>query len=210
MDNKNYIEENKKTFLDLVNSISKDRLSDTNKERLISWLETKSDFFVAPASTKYHGSYDGGLCLHSLDVYYTLKKLVEIFIPKKNRYNDDTIKIVGLFHNISKANFYEKYSKNIKDSSGKWISVEEYKVRDPSNRFIFGSSEQTSEFMIGNFIDLTIDEQVAILHHLGGQGFDSTQTDMSIIWNNYPLALLLHEADLTSSYILEGSQKNEQ
>ena len=58
------LEANKLRFL----SILRDKVHRDGIENLIQWLED-SDFFVAPASTRFHGNYDGGLCEHSLNVY---------------------------------------------------------------------------------------------------------------------------------------------
>lgn len=203
------IEENKKTFLSLVNSITRN----FNKEKLIKWLE-ESDFFIAPASTKYHCSYAGGLCEHSLNVYYSLKALCETFAvtygednTPKSIYSDDTILICGLFHDISKANFYEKYNRNVKnEATGKWEQVQEYRTKDSDNRFIYGNHEETSEFMLRTFIPLEVEESVAILYHMGGTGFDSSQADLSTIYNKYKLACLLHMADLGSTFLLEKTK----
>lgn len=191
------IEQNKQEFLFLINSIERE----FDKERLVKWLE-RSDFFIAPASAKYHGSCKGGLCEHSLNVYYSLLSLRDKFLP--NSINDDSLKIVGLLHNASKANYYETYFRNVKDENGKWIQVQEYKVRD--DRFIYGSQEQTAEFMVSTFIPLEVQERVAILHQLGGQGHDSTQVNMGTIFGEYPLATLLHTADLLSTFILENEK----
>ena len=61
---KEQLEQQREEFLTLCrNNIHRDGLED-----LLSWLQ-KSDFFTAPASTKYHGAYEGGLCEHSMDVY---------------------------------------------------------------------------------------------------------------------------------------------
>ena len=204
------IERNKKEFIDLINSIQRD----FNKEKLIDWLENKSDFFTAPATTKYHGSYEGGLCEHSLNVYYALRNLNYGYMPElcqteeeikqdihKYKYDEDTLKIVGLLHDISKANYYEKYQKNVKDKNGNWTQVEEYKVKE--DRFIFGSDEQTADFMVSTFIPLTLDEHIAILHKTGGRAFDATQTSIPTIFEHCELAVLLNCADLLSCYILE-------
>lgn len=204
---KERIEANKKEFIELINSITRE----FDKDRLIDWLENKSDFFSAPASTKYHESHEGGLCDHSLNVYYCLRNLVESYksyftYTDENgnsvcRYDDDTLRIVGLLHDISKANYYERYSRNLKDASGNWTQVWEYRVRD--NRFIYGSDEQTAEFMVSTFIPLTVDEKIAILHKSGGRAFDSTQTSIPTIFEHCSLAVLLNVADLLSCYILE-------
>ena len=203
------IERNKQEFINLINSITRE----FNKDKLIEWLE-KSDFFTAPATTKYHGSFEGGLCEHSLNVYYSLRNLNYGYMPElvatseeieqgihKYKYDEDTLKIVGLLHDISKANYYEKYFRNVKDETGSWTQVEEYKVKD--NRFIYGSDEQTADFMISTFIPLTVDEHIAILHKSGGRAFDSTQTSIPTIFEKCELAVLLNCADLLSCYILE-------
>ena len=216
---------NRERFIELINSITRESFTQEAKDRLIAWLDERSDFFVAPASTKYHGSCEGGLCEHSLRTYEALHALADQFLvdTKEERdadgevtgyqitphYDEDSLKIVGLFHDIAKANFYEKYSRNVKDESGKWVAVQEYRTIAAEKRFIFGSQEQTSEFMLRCFIDLTVEESVAILHHLGGKGYDSTQVDMSLIFSRYPLALMLHTADLISTYYIENREKED-
>ena len=203
------IERNKQEFISLIYSIERE----FNKDRLIEWLENKSDFFTAPASSKHHGSYEGGLCDHSLNVYYSLKSIALSFLSydldqegnAHFKYSEDTFKIVGLLHDISKANYYEKYYRNVKDEKGNWVQVPDYKVRE--DRFIFGSKEQTAEFMISNFIPLTVEERIAILHSSGGQAYDSTQTNIGTIFGKSNLATLLHTADLLSTFVLENDKR---
>lgn len=212
---KEQIEQNKQTFIELINSIERE----FNKEKLINWLEN-SDFFYAPASTKYHSNFEGGLCNHCLSVYYSLEALCNTFASESKyitledgsqkeeitcRYDKDSIIIVALLHDLSKANFYEKYNRNVKNEvTGKWESVEEYRTIDVQKRFIFGNHEETSEFMVRSFIPLKVEESVAILHHMGGAGHDSSQTDLSVIYSKYNLAALLHTADLLSTFVLNS------
>lgn len=212
---KEQIEQNKQTFIELINSIERE----FNKEKLINWLEN-SDFFYAPASTKYHSNFEGGLCSHCLSVYYSLEALCNTFASESRyvtledgsqkeeitcRYDKDSIIIVALLHDLSKANFYEKYNRNVKNEvTGKWESVEEYRTIDVQKRFIFGNHEETSEFMVRSFIPLKVEESVAILHHMGGAGHDSSQTDLSVIYSKYNLAALLHTADLLSTFVLNS------
>lgn len=212
---KEQIEQNKQTFIELINSIERE----FNKEKLINWLEN-SDFFYAPASTKYHSNFEGGLCSHCLSVYYSLEALCNTFASESRyvtledgsqkeeitcRYDKDSIIIVALLHDLSKANFYEKYNRNVKNEvTGKWESVEEYRTIDVQKRFIFGNHEETSEFMVRSFIPLKVEESVAILHHMGGAGHDSSQTDLSVIYSKYNLAALLHTADLLSTFVLNN------
>lgn len=203
------IEQNKQTFLELINSIERP----FDKEKLIKWLNS-SDFFLAPASTKYHCSFAGGLCQHSLNVYYSLDALCNTFATEldengnpKCKYSKDSIIICGLLHDISKANFYEKYNRNVKnEQTGKWEQVEDYRVKDADSRFIYGNHEETAEFMLRTFLPLEVEESIAILYHMGGTGYDSSQTDLSVIYRKYNLPCLLHLADLASTFLLEGNK----
>ena len=201
------IADNKSKFIELVNSIEREGFL---KEQLLAKLEN-SDFYYAPASTKYHGAYRGGLCEHSLNVYYNLVKLNEI---KNSNISEDTLKIVALFHDLSKMNLYETYFQNKKnyhaggskhDEGGAfdWEAVSAYKVKEASDRFIFGSHEQTSEFMLRSYCPLTYEESIAVLHHHGGMGWDSAQDNITEVFNRYPIATLLHIADMIATFLDE-------
>ena len=190
------IQQNKERFIELIKSI---KTEGADIEGLLRWLD-KSDFFKAPSSTKYHCAYEGGLCEHSLNVYDSLIKLVPQFGVE---YPEDSLKVVALLHDIAKANFYESYQRNVKDETGKWIQVEEYKVREPEDRFIYGNHEQNSEFMIHTFFPLSVEESTSILHHHAGMSWDSAKDELSVVYNKYPLAVLLHMADLAACYITE-------
>lgn len=202
---------NREEYLQLIKSIKREG---ANIDALVQKLEN-SDFFTAPASTKFHGAYKGGLCEHSLNVYYNLVKLVN---SKEGLdeccYKDDTLKIVALLHDISKMNTYEQYVKNTKvycssiesklyDELGnfKWVPSLEWKTRE--NKFTFGSHEMTSEYIARQFIPLTLDESVAILHHMGSMAWDSAKDNIGEVFNQYSLALLLYMADMLSCYIDE-------
>lgn len=203
------IKYNEETFIELLGSIEREG---ADIEGLIKKLKN-SDFFTAPASTKFHGAYKGGLCQHCLNVYYNLVNQVKLFENLDECcYDKNTIKIVALLHDMSKMNYYEVTSKNKKiycedgdkrDELGrfKWISECGYKKRDKV--FTYGNHEANAEFMVRHFIPLTIDESVAILHHMGGMSFDSSQENIGEIFNEYQLSLLLHIADMQSSYINE-------
>lgn len=220
------IEANKEKFLELIRSIERE---DFDKEGLEKWLTTRSEFFTAPASARYHLNEPGGLCQHSLNVYNALCSLCDQYgvaydlnpdfdeelgetednvkyIPHQ-MYSPDTLKILGLLHDISKANLYEKTTRNKKvknpDGTFSWVSEDGYAVKQAQDRFIYGNHEETSEFMIRSFGRLEIEESVAILYHHAGMGFDSTKADIGEIYSRYPLAMLLHTADMLSSFIIE-------
>lgn len=196
---------NKQKFIELVKTINR---PGAMIEDLISKLEM-SDFFTAPASTKYSGAYKGGLCAHCLRTYENMKNLVLIKNPP---IPIESIIIVSLFHDFYKMNFYETYYQNKKvystvgskrDEGGNydWKTVSAYKVKETEDRFLYGNNEMTSEFMIRCYIPLTLEESVAILHHMGGKGFDSVDDSIPEIFERYPLALYLHMAEMMSSYI---------
>ena len=131
-------------------------------------------------------------------------------------FDEDSLLICGLLHDISKMNFYEVTSRNEKvysengsksDSLGRfeWQASLSFKVRDAENRFIYGNHEETSEFMIKSFIPLTVEESVAILNHHGGKGFDSIPIQtISDKYNKYVLSPLLHTADMLATYLDEN------
>lgn len=216
------IEKNKQEFIELINSIERE----FNKEKLINKL-LNTDFFTAPASAKYHLNVEGGLCQHSLNVYNNLKALVELkgFTktdegePKeqiKEIISDDSIKIVALLHDISKINTYKIGYRNVKvycdsgtkeDGNGKfsWVTEKQYEYVDDNERFIYGSHEDTSEFMVGCFIPLTVEESIAIKNHHGAFNTDdlSRKKTLGLIFERYRLAVLLHLADSMSTYIDE-------
>jgi hypothetical protein len=163
-------------------------------DRVIKFLES-SDFFEAPASTRYHGNYKGGLAEHSLNVY-------EIFKKKNIEYDfglsDDTVKITTLLHDICKANFYTVSSRNMK-KDGKWIQVPYYAVDD---QVPFGHGEK-SVIMLQQFIKLSREEVIIIRWHMGGYEPSQNYNSISKAWNICKAGCGLHTADLESSYILE-------
>lgn len=203
------IADNKKRFIDIVSQI---KLETVNVPQLLQYLEG-TDFYTAPASTQYHCGYKGGLCQHSLNVYYALTQLANTFTP--NMYSVDSLILVGLFHDLSKTNFYEPYVMNKKiygpqgtkhDNLGTfdWIAEEHFKVKDAKERFLAGTHEENSFILLSQFAGLSIEEISAILWHHGGVGNGANVgPDLTGVYNRYPLATLLHMADMTATYILE-------
>lgn len=208
------MEKNKEEFMSLIESLKDLRDEEwlnTSRFDLLKDFLDKSDFFSAPASSKYHGSYEGGLCEHCLQVYHTLKELVRL---KGLSIGEDSIIICGLLHDFAKVNTYAKVAMNKKvyhdngtrqDDLGKfdWTTTLGYKV-DHDRKFVYGNHEETCEYMIRYFLPLKRDESVAILHHHGGMGFDSTKLNITEVYNHYPLACLLHSADLLCTFIDQG------
>lgn len=170
-------------------------LKSTNREgmdNLIDFLN-KSDFFTAPASTRFHGNYAGGLLEHSLKVY-------EIFDDKikKIGFNtpDETIKIAALLHDICKTNFYKTDYRNAKNAKGEWEKVPYYTIEDT---IPYGHGEK-SVMMLTEYIKLTNEEKYAIRWHMGFSEPKELYGTLGEAYKKYPIALLLNEADLEATY----------
>ena len=152
-------------------------------DKLLAWLE-KSDFFTAPASTRYHGAYEGGLVEHSLNVY---EQLV-------NGNPTETNAIVSLFHDLCKTDYYTVSTRNVKEN-GVWVQKPYYTVDD---KFPYGHGEK-SVFMIERFMRLTNEEAFAIRFHMG----EYSDPNTGKAFEKYPLALLLHQADERATFMME-------
>ena len=204
------IEANKIEFLKLIAEID---IEGADTQGLVDFLDG-ADFFSAPASTQYHCNYKGGLCEHSLHVYHNLVLLAEQYKDFIPEYEKSTFIVLGLLHDISKTNFYEVYVANKKiysekgtkhDNMGKfdWFAEEAFKVKDVHDRFIAGTHEVNSMFLVGRYIPLTLEENLAIMHHQAIPSEGQPIRDMSAILNKYPLITLLQMADYISTFIQE-------
>ena len=172
-------------------------------EEFLEWL-SGPDCFTAPASTRFHLSEPGGLCQHSLNVYGRMIQLVRAVCPDDAANMERTAGIVSLLHDVCKAGFYGTEMRNKKDESGKWIQVPFYTVDD---KFPYGHGEK-SVFLIERFMRLTTEEAVAIRWHMGG--FDESvrggSYSVGAAYDKYPLALLLHMADMMASHFDEAKE----
>jgi len=179
----------KDKFLEILKTVKRDGIYE-----LINFLE-KSDFFKAPASTRFHGDHEGGLVEHSLKVYEILKHKVEnsimpIEIP------EESIIIIGLLHDICKTNFYKVDYRNAKNALGVWEKVPYYTIDDT---IPYGHGEK-SVMMITEYIKLTNEEKYAIRWHMGFSEPKEQYGTLGQAFKKYPLALLLHEADMEATY----------
>lgn len=179
----------KERYLELLKTIKREGMED-----LIKYLEN-SDFFTAPASTKYHGDYEGGLLEHSLKVYDILCEKVKNSEIDIN-VSEDTIKIVALLHDICKTNFYKIDYRNAKNALGVWEKVPYYTIEDT---IPYGHGEK-SVMMITEYIKLTGEEKYAIRWHMGFSEPKEVYTSLGAAIKKYPLVLLVHEADLEATY----------
>lgn len=184
------IQENKELFIDILGKVERPGM-----DKLLSWINS-SDFFVAPASTMFHGNYAGALCEHSLNVY-------KLFKEKNERYDlglsDDSVAIMALLHDLCKANFYKPSSRN-KKIDGQWKAIPWYDIEDS---FPMGHGEK-SVIMIQQFIKLTGEEMLGIRWHMGAyECTDTGNKAMHSAWDKFKSGPCLHTADLEASQLLE-------
>lgn len=182
------MEENKKEFIELLKSVGRAGIND-----LINYLENETDFFISPASSKYHLSFPGGLLQHSLNVYKILKEEL-----KNTKYDDNTIKLVSLLHDVCKANYYKLDYKNAKINN-EWKQVEYYTVDD---QLPLGHGEK-SVMIVSDFIYLTREEKLAIRWHMGAFESKENYSYINKVFRDSELAFYLHIADLKATYIIE-------
>ena len=196
----------KETFL----SFDREHIARAGSAELLEYLE-RSDFFSAPASTRFHGAYEGGLCEHSLNVFYELNELVKARpLPEwACRYDTnpicpnadflETIAICGLLHDLCKIGFYTVSTRNVKnDQTGQWEKKPYYAVDD---KLPYGHGEK-SVFMIERYMRLTIEEAMAIRFHMGEYSDQNT----SRAFEKNPLALFLHQADERATFLDEKEE----
>lgn len=173
-------------------------------ERLLKWLE-KNGFYTAPASTRFHGCYPGGLAEHSLDVLEYALRMLPLCEPY--RIDPESVAVAALFHDVCKVNFYRIAKKNqkIKD---RWKEVDTYIVDE---KLPFGGHGSKSVYIVSTCMMLKADEATAINCHMGA--FDAPANNVNVIsqaYERYPLAWLIHVADEAATYIRKRNKPEEE
>ena len=184
-------------FQEEFEQIFREKIIRPGAGELLDWLRT-TDFFTAPASTKFHCACENGLVQHSVSVYRVMME--KHFDPETD--NQESFAICGLLHDICKAQFYKVSTRNVKsETTGAWEKQPYYVVEDS---FPYGHGEK-SVFLIERFLRLKTSEAIAIRWHMGG--FDESVRGgsfaESLAYERYPLAVKLHLADLESTYLRE-------
>ena len=190
--------EYKKKFIAIYNATIKREGAD----KLLQFLE-ESDFFTAPASTRYHGSHPGGLCEHSINVYECLCDYLKRPRAKElygMNYSEETIAIVSLLHDVCKTNFYVETTRNVKED-GVWKTVPYYSIED---QLPYGHGEK-SVYMISAYMKLTRDEAFAIRYHMGFSESNNVTylNNVGKAYEMFPIAFAVSVADMEASYYLE-------
>ena len=195
------LEKNKQRFLELFRT----NVKREGMEDFLEWLE-KSDFFVAPASTKFHSNVQGGLCFHTLNVFDRFIKNLEMQYGAnwQKEFSLESATIVSLLHDICKVDCYKMEMRNVK-IDGEWVK-QPYFCCDES--LPYGHGEK-SVYIVSSFFKLTREEAMAINWHMGG--FDQRVMGGSYALSNayyqYPVAVLLHVSDVEATYLDEICQK---
>ena len=179
---------NELKFMELLTKLNID-LTEVNK------LLDQIDYFNKPASTQYMGAYPGGLCEHALKIAHELGVLCNAYFP--GRYSEEDVIKIAFFKDIYKATMYEAYMKNIKDDeTGQWITVPAFKTKEGISRPVFGDFALSSYFQIKNFISLTDEQSLAIIHSTG-----NFPPDIHDVMRNYPLVALTRMAEIATTYL---------
>ena len=191
----------KERFLEIYN----EKITREGADKLLDFLLNGSDFFTAPASTRYHGAHEGGLVEHSLNVYDCLKDMVDRLKERYGiEYPEESIAIAGLLHDICKVNFYKTSYRNVKDETGRWQSVPYYTIEDT---LPYGHGEK-SAYIVSAYIRLTRDEAFAIRYHMGFSGTEDPG-NVGRALEMFPLAYATCCADMEAAFLLEGKLAGE-
>ena len=194
MDNK--VKANQAHFEELLMSTQRKGISN-----LIEYLRT-TDFYTAPASSRFHCSYEGGLLEHSLNVYNLLQYKLDTDLWSRYSISSGTAIIVALLHDICKANYYKVDYRNAKNDKGEWIKVPYYTVDD---EMPYGHGEK-SAMIASEFIKLTAEEKYAIRWHMGFSEPKENWGYLGKAMDKYPLVLALHQADMEATHLIESDQ----
>ena len=210
-------EENIARYEALLSSVNRNGI-----DKLLGYIRNNTDFYKAPASTRFHLACEGGLLQHSLNVYDCLvaKKESSVWKPVLAEVPDESLIIMALLHDLCKANFYSVGSKNQKtydaakvaaaepwqrkhDQQGDfvWETVKTYQVDD---QLPLGHGEK-SVMLVQCYIRLTMQEVMAIRWHMGFSDARENYNSIGQAMEKYPVVLALNEADLEATKILEAN-----
>lgn len=186
-------------------------------DKLMDYIR-KSDFYTAPASTKYHLACGGGLLQHSLNVLDAMRTIL-VYSKADNTWQyqvagkvpaiipDDSVTVMALLHDICKTYFYGVGTRNVKnDQTGKWEKAPFYTVSD---KMPLGHGAK-SAMIIKSYIELTNMEMYAIWWHMGFNGEYENDVCVGAAIEKYPAVLALQTADMQASKIMEAETDNKQ
>lgn len=190
------------SFKSEFTELYKENIKREGSDKFLEYLESpSSDFFSAPASTRFHGAYEGGLVEHSLNVYHCLRD----YLARERvsdlyglEFSDETIAVVSLLHDVCKINCYKNGTRNVKEN-GVWKQVPTFEYNDA---LPYGHGEK-SVYIISGFMRLTREEAFAIRYHMGFSGNEDKKL-VGEAFQRFPLGFALSVADMEATYFLEG------
>lgn len=177
----------------------------------------KSDFYTAPASTRFHLSCEGGLLQHSLNVLDCLRdalrydrdsKRWEYWVCGKcvDSITDESAVVIALCHDLCKTNFYTTSLRNQKnDQTGRWEKVPYYSVDD---KMPMGGHGWKSAFLAMKFMPLESVEVYAVRYHMGFSDIGDAAGDLRNAIEAHPIIWAVHDADMRASTLLEDRTGN--
>lgn len=198
---------NKQRFMELCNEhIHRDGL-----DKVLAYLE-KSDFYIAPSSSRFHLNEDGGLCLHSINVFEAACKIYNEMAkpaimdgtsPFTEEVSMESIAIATLFHDLCKIKLYHKADRWKKDENNRWVTYPGYEVKDD---FPLGHGEKSC-LMLSWYMRLKPEEMLAIRWHMGmfdmGESGSSLRRSFYAATEKSALVSIVHSADFLVSNLWE-------
>lgn len=200
-----------------TNILIKSLLISTGRSGIMELLDhmEQCGFYNAPCSSKYHLSTPGGLAEHSYNVCEKALEIATALYGEENLSIEflDSIAICSLLHDIGKAGQFGKpnYKPEIhheeaitpENANDPNIATENVSIVYASNEnLLFVPHEIRSIAIISKFIELTEEEQFAILYHNG------LYTDLgnAVKGKETPLYMILHFADMWASRVVESEK----
>ena len=171
---------------------------DANYAEVVIWLEDHG-YFTAPASTKYHGAYEGGLFDHS---YAVAQELLTLTDRNNLTWRDRrSPAIVGLFHDICKCDQYVTANdENMLsvDIYGNIVVHPQYKWND--QQLLIGHGDK-SIMVLSQLMSLTEEEIFCIRYHMGAFTDKDEWQCYTRAVERYPNVLWTHHADMLVSHV---------
>lgn len=202
------IQKNMKRFEAEMSAVSR-----PGAELLMRYIRN-SDFYTAPASTRYHLSCEGGLCQHSLNVLDAMRAMLvrdsenmwEYRVAGKcvQMLSDESVVLIALMHDLCKTCFYKTSTRNVKNENGVWEKVPYYTVEDAMP---LGHGDK-SAMLVMSFMKLTNDEMYAIWWHMGMSDNSASSATLNSAIEKHPVIWLTHTADMMASVLMEDKTGN--
>lgn len=173
-------------------------------EEFSRWLKEEG-FFDAPASTKYHGNYPGGLYEHSKTVYERLLWLT--YNNSLHWQRPQSPFIIGMFHDLCKYDNYKKvFGTEIELQPGIKFSDANIAHYEYNTNTLLKGHATKSIILLSQFMTLTEEEMLCIRFHMGPYGNETEQKEE---WAGFDkasrktngLVLWVHHADQLASKV---------